>query len=209
MSMLDEVDLTSWFNSEEGQKSAKEFMEKIQKEEDVLNFQLDRFHEKYKETFSDIVDQIIAKYESDKYKDLWWKRGCEPPVDLYWFLLDYAKKYGRDCSDEEWKEYGNMFCSSLYYIDGYYLTRMDGQGSVVQIKKQNNKMEENKEQTSDETAGKVSLSDAGANCLWKPTNQIRWYTKHYNTYPKQKLQQMWISESGETKWENVPEESGE
>lgn len=43
--------------------------------------------------------------------------------------------------------------------------------------------------------------------VMKPTNNLRWYTNHLDTYSKPKLQQQWILDSGETEWKNIPEES--
>jgi hypothetical protein len=48
----------------------------------------------------------------------------------------YAEKYGRECSEEEWNQYGNMFTSSLFFCSGYYFNRMDGQGSRIKVKKE-------------------------------------------------------------------------
>ena len=116
------------------QKNIADFADKLNREEEIKTNQLERLYKSGK--FLELIQKVIEKYNSDKYIDSWYKRGIEPPKSLFWFLLEYAEKYGRECEEQEWKQYGNMFTSSLFFIDGYYFNRMDGQGSVIQVKKQ-------------------------------------------------------------------------
>ena len=125
--------IDEWFDSEEGKKSIAEFAEKIERDERIKTNQLERFYKSGK--FLELTEKVIKKYNTDKYRDSWYKRGIEPPESLFWFLFQYAEKYGRECEEEEWKQYGNMFTSSLFFIDGYYFNRMDGQGSVIKVVK--------------------------------------------------------------------------
>lgn len=83
--------------------------------------------------FSEFVEKVIKKYESDEYIDRWYSRGIEPPNDLYWFLFYYAEQYGRECDINEWKQYGNIFTGQLYYYNNYYFQIMHGQGSTIRI----------------------------------------------------------------------------
>jgi len=129
--MLEE--LKAWMDSEVGQQRMKEMADKLVAEQQIYNSQLERFHKLG--NFSNYVEKIVAKYNSNKYRDYWYKRGFEPPERLYWFLFHYAEKYGRECDDVEWKEHANMFTSALYFYEGYYFNRMDGQGSVILISK--------------------------------------------------------------------------
>lgn len=131
--MRDLKKIEEWFDSEEGKKSIAEFAEKIEREERIKTNQLERFYKSGK--FLELTEKVIKKYNTDKYRDSWYKRGIEPPESLFWFLFQYAEKYGRECEEEEWKQYGNMFTSSLFFIDGYYFNRMDGQGSVIKVVK--------------------------------------------------------------------------
>lgn len=131
--MIDLKKIDEWFDSEEGKKSIAEFAEKIEQEERIKTNQLERFYKSGK--FLELTEKAIKKYNTDKYRDSWYKRGIEPPESLFWFLFLYAEKYGRECEEEEWKQYGNMFTSSLFFIDGYYFNRMDGQGSVIKVVK--------------------------------------------------------------------------
>lgn len=131
--MIDLKKIDEWFDSEEGKKSIAEFAEKIEREERIKTNQLERFYKSGK--FLELTEKAIKKYNTDKYRDSWYKRGIEPPESLFWFLFQYAEKYGRECEEKEWKQYGNMFTSSLFFIDGYYFNRMDGQGSVIKVVK--------------------------------------------------------------------------
>lgn len=136
MGMLEK--LKEYLESVKGKKETEEYFNNIKKEQEKYDKQLERFHLRIHSIsqFVDFVEKVILKYNSDKYRDLWYKKGYEPPEDLYWFLFNYAKKYGRDCSDLEYKIYGNIFTTAMYFINGYYIYRMDGQGSVIQINKQ-------------------------------------------------------------------------
>ena len=125
--------IDEWFDSEEGKKSIAEFAEKIEREEGIKTNQLERLNKSGK--FIELTEKAIEKYSTDKYINSWYKRGIEPPESLFWFLFEYAEKYGRECEEQEWKQYGNMFTSSLFFINGYYFNRMDGQGSVIKVVK--------------------------------------------------------------------------
>lgn len=126
--------LQDFLSSEEGQKDIAEFCEKLTKDEEVLNNQLERLSKR--PNFVEIVEKVIVKYNDSKYVNRWYKRGIEPPESLFWILFNYAEKYGRECTKEEWKQYGNMFSSALYFCNGYFFNRMDGQGSIIQVIKQ-------------------------------------------------------------------------
>lgn len=125
--------------SEESKKNNKEYFDNIQKRKDIVESQVDRFFEyirisEYSE-FARIVEKVIAKYNSEEYVNRWYSRSIEPQEELYWFLFEFAKKYGSEATEEEWKEYGNIFTHELYYYGGYYFNLMYGQGAVVQIEK--------------------------------------------------------------------------
>lgn len=131
--------IIEYLKSNEGKKIFQEIIEKIGNTNIIIDSQLERFHTKFgnKENFVFIIEKIIQKYESSKYRDMWYKRNIEPPESLYWFLYDYANKYGRKCNENEWEEYGNVFSSDLVYLNGYYFNIMNGQGVAIEIKKEN------------------------------------------------------------------------
>lgn len=114
-----------------------DFVKKTSDIESIINKQLERFHVKYNdvESFTNIVEKINTKYDSDSYYYRYMNRGCEPPYELYWFLFKYASKYGREASDLEYTKYGNDFTTVIYYVCGYFFNRMDGQGSVIEVMK--------------------------------------------------------------------------
>lgn len=128
--------LQEFLESEEGQKRIADFANKLEREEEIVTRQLERFKDRLG-NFEQFTEKVIEKYSSDKYRHSWYSRGIEPPEDLFWFLFQYAEKYGRECNEEEWNQYGNMFTSALFFCNGYYFNRMDGQGSVIQVMKQN------------------------------------------------------------------------
>jgi hypothetical protein len=127
--------LKKYLESEEGQKSIRDYQENLDRKERILTSQLERFHSKYSDInkFSDLIDKIINKYVSISYKDRWYNRGIEPPNELFWFLYNYCIRFGRKCTISEHKKYSNVFTSYLGNIRGYYVRRMDGQGSVIDV----------------------------------------------------------------------------
>lgn len=129
MSLLEK--LKKWFDSDEGKKEVDNYLNNLQKQERILNSQLERLYKSGR--FFELTKKAVEKYNSNEYQDRWLSRGIEPPETLFWFLYEYAKKYGRECSKEEWDEYGNCFTTSLYNVDNVYLGRVDGLGSFIQV----------------------------------------------------------------------------
>ena len=134
-SMLEK--LKEFMESDEGKRAMDEWAEKNENQYNILVSQLERFHAKFGNIteFDNILTRIMNKYNSDFYRDKWYGIGIEPPENLYWFLFEYAKKYGRKCTDGEWEKYSNIFTSELYFVHGYFFNRMDGQGSIIKISK--------------------------------------------------------------------------
>lgn len=96
--------------------------------------QLEKLHSRG--NINNFIEKVITKYNSKEYKKRWYGRGIESEEYLYFFLLKYAKKFGRHCTNVEYDKYGNEFTSDLYYCDGYFFNLMDGQGSCVLITKE-------------------------------------------------------------------------
>jgi hypothetical protein len=132
---IDLEKIKNWLDSEEGRKRVDDYFDKIYKKNEIQDSQFKRFNQFG--NFEEVVEKVIKKYNSDKYRDRWYSRSIEPPESLFWFLFRYAEKYGRECNKKEWRQYGNMFSSALFFCNGYYFNRMDGQGSVVQVTKKN------------------------------------------------------------------------
>jgi hypothetical protein len=132
--------LNAFLESEEGQKSIEEWANKIKNEQAIKDSQLERAFKKYGLNIAGVVEKIVAKYDSDKYRDFWWNKGFEPPEHLYFFLFDYAAKYGvevNENSPEEQQKCINMFTSDIYYLDGYVFNKINGQGTCVLVEKIN------------------------------------------------------------------------
>lgn len=134
---LDINKMKEYFDSEEGQKSLNDYVQKINNEQNIRDNQLKRFHQNVNlnNNLSEFVEKVCKKYDSDKYKDRWYKRGYEPQESLYWFLYSYFKEYGREAFDEEIMAIDNPFINSAYIIDDYMIGVMNGQGSYVKIYK--------------------------------------------------------------------------
>ena len=132
--MIDLDKLNEILESEDGKKSLETFLQKLSLEKATRSRQLIKFHERG--NFVEFIEKVILKYNSKEYEDRWYSRSIMPPEDLYWFLYDYAKVYGRECNYEEWDKYTNSFSSDLLFCNGYYFNKMDGQGSVFKISKQ-------------------------------------------------------------------------
>lgn len=120
--------------SEEGEKLLQDISLKYQNEERIRLTQLERLKEKG--SFIEFTEKVIKKYSSEEYKFRCYNRTIEPPEDLYFFLFEYAEKYGRKCNPDEYKTYGNMFTAAIYYCDGYYFNLMNGQGAAIIITKE-------------------------------------------------------------------------
>ena len=131
MSKLDE--LKKFLESEEGKESIRRFAEKLNREHDILNSQLDRFHAKWENKFPEAVDIVLKKYRSKEYRISEYKKGYEPREPLMSFLFEYSKKYGRECTAREWALHSNSFTSDLRYIQGKYVGLCVGQGAYIFI----------------------------------------------------------------------------
>jgi len=118
----------------EGQKSIRKFVENINLKDEIRQAQLERVHTKYGHRFSELVEKILDKYESEKYKSFWLRCGYyDAPCDLKHFLFDYAKKFGREATQKEYDEYHNSFSADIYIVDDWVFNLMIGQGSHIQI----------------------------------------------------------------------------
>ena len=130
--------LNDLFYSAEGKKHFSEFFDRLKKEQEIEIKQFERFNRIG--NFVEFTEKVIAKYNGDNYKNRCYSRGIEPPEDLFWFLYSYAERYGRVCNQKEWNKYGNTFTSALYFCNGYYFNKMVGQGSVIEVIKQNKEL---------------------------------------------------------------------
>lgn len=121
-----------FLNSEEGERSIKEFFERQRVEEDILNRHVEQFKQKCQHRLDEVIEMLIKKYDSDEYVRREYRLGYQPRERLFWLLLEYAKVYGLECSDQK---YWNDFTGEAYYVGSYVIQVMHGQGSAIRIDK--------------------------------------------------------------------------
>jgi hypothetical protein len=111
------------------------YLEYIESTERDLS-QVRRCHVNHSHEIPLLIERVIEKYNSDAYRKKWFDLGHhESPDGLYWFIYRYAIEYGREATHSEIELYGNSFTSEMYILDEYYINRMDGLGSVIQVRK--------------------------------------------------------------------------
>lgn len=119
---LENFDADAWYKKKE--KKAK-----------IYNDRVESIYFANKDNMPSFIEKVIEKYESDKYVNKELELGYEPREDLYWVLLKIASEHGSKANGKKYKKYLNMFTSEAYVYEGYFIQRMDGQGSVVRIDK--------------------------------------------------------------------------
>lgn len=128
--MLDK--LKAHLASPEGKESTRLYFAKIDAQKLRLDNRIESFHAIYHNRIDEVMERLIEKYDSDKYRDKERRLGYEAREDLYWFMLAYAEKYGKECGDTQ---YWNTFTGYAYYLGSYVIQVMNGQGSVIRIDK--------------------------------------------------------------------------
>jgi len=98
--------------------------------------QLARFHLLDSTKQVEFIEKVITKYNGDEYVNRWYNRGIEPEEMLYFFLYEYAIKYGRPCLAWEWEKIASSFTVDMFNTNGYYFQRIVGQGSKIIITKE-------------------------------------------------------------------------
>lgn len=132
--------ISEFLKSEEGRKSMEEFFLEEEKKIKVETLQLERLRSKIKsdEDFDSILGKIKEKYKSKEYYLRHMNKSIIPPETLYFFLFEYAAKYGEKCSMTEYREYAGPFSDEIFKIHGYFFELSSGQGSLVHIFKPTN-----------------------------------------------------------------------
>jgi hypothetical protein len=129
-------ELKDKMQSPEGILKIERYVNNLRQKEQIESNQLQRFHDKIESNliqFDEIISKIQTKYDSDDYYYRHMNHSIEPPNELYHFLYNYAQKFGRDCTEDEYDRFANRFTANIYYIDGYYFHQMNGQGTVIII----------------------------------------------------------------------------
>lgn len=132
-------EIIDFLDSEKGREFAKEHFGKISQKKKMTESQIDRLNTKPIGDFIKLVEKSIHKYQSKEYLERSYKRGVEPQNSLHWFLYEYSVKWGRECSEIEWGDYGCQFTSDLRFCGGYYFELIVGQGSHILVHRENEK----------------------------------------------------------------------
>ena len=129
--------LTRILESEEGKEQTRKYFERFNQKAAIEASQIERAYTKINHRFEEVVEKLLAKYYSDEYRDHWYNRGYEPPERLLYFLFYYAKKYGRELTQDEENLHSNTFTSEIYIVNNYVFNLMQGQGSAMVVSKLN------------------------------------------------------------------------
>jgi hypothetical protein len=126
----------AYLDSPEGKKETEEYFGKIASKKAILEYQLEKFHNRYKDRLDEVIEHVQKKYQSKAYRDREYdKFHREPNESLYSFLFDYAQKYSVKCREQQ---YYNNFTGSAYYLGSYVIQVIHGQGSAIIFDKQKN-----------------------------------------------------------------------
>lgn len=121
---MDYDKLTQLINSPEGQQRAKEFFEKLDRENKVK----EKFFERIKNMTPDEQDKwmnaIISKYDSKQYQNRWYKQGIIPPQTLYYYIAEFMGRYGKVVGETKYGE-------PIYQYNHWRMDYMYGQGECV------------------------------------------------------------------------------
>lgn len=118
----------AFLKTEEGKNMLVEIAEETYRMEEVKNKQIERFHNLTVIEREHFIEKTIKKYNSQKYKDKWYKKGIIPPESLYELFFEYGKRYGVP------QETDNDFSGGKYVFDNKWVVEiMYGQGTVISI----------------------------------------------------------------------------
>lgn len=97
---------------------------------------VERIHNLSVEKRIELISKCKTKYESKEYYERAYSRGYEPRTELFFMLVEYAEKYGKNIYEERVTK-GDilMFCNGdLYLVDDTYIVELlIGQGSAVNV----------------------------------------------------------------------------
>jgi hypothetical protein len=131
--------LKSYLETEEGKASIQKMKNHILFEKDIF---MPKWIGKIKEKIdlygeNLVIETLVDKYKSDKYRDREYKCGREPQETLLYYLFYYAQEYCKESTDSS--HYG-MFTAEAYHIGSYIIQLNIGQGSFISLSKlKNNK----------------------------------------------------------------------
>lgn len=97
---------------------------------------VERIHSLSTEKRIKLIGKCKVKYDSKEYREREWKLGYEPRRYLFFMLVEYAERYGKNIYEERAAK-GDilMFCNgTLWLVDDTYIVELlIGQGSAVNV----------------------------------------------------------------------------
>lgn len=117
-----------WLDSPEIEAKLDAYVKNLNCEEKLKEKQIQRFHSLTSSQRDTFIKNVIEKYNSNEYKERWYRMGIIPPEDLYSLIFDYGEQYGIPLESD------NPFTNGKYLIDNKWVTEMMiGQGTVVNV----------------------------------------------------------------------------
>lgn len=91
-----------------------------------------RFAERFgsEDKFRQLVFAVERYYNTDKYRDKWFRAGQYPPETLYDDIRKYAFANGTECTEEETTTYLGRF-DGLVKIHNIIIGHAYGQGEII------------------------------------------------------------------------------
>lgn len=111
-------------------KSLIYFIVKSKKEKKIEKRNIRRVHKRFKDSIDVFIEKLQKKYNSDSYKDRFYKRNQEVSFPLFSLLMAYARDYGRPIE----RVYGQSINWSIV-LGSYVLLPVYGQGVHLEITK--------------------------------------------------------------------------
>lgn len=124
--------IKEYFDSTEGQEHLKKIKERYEWLDKWKEEKLAWFNSIGPEKRAYYIQRVIDKYNSKSYKDRWYNKGCFPEEELYFWIFDYAYKYGK-CWHAISNEVGPGY-DSKFRFDNWIVILYNGQGSVVIVR---------------------------------------------------------------------------
>lgn len=124
-------------NNPKGEKTLNEYCAELNQKAEMVQSQIERAYLRYNSQGSKIIERIIEKYESKDYAERHAHTGDIPSSlgNLYWFIYQYAQKYGSDPSQEIVEKYTSPFTCDMRCLYGYLIEYLNGQGGAILITK--------------------------------------------------------------------------
>lgn len=122
-------------NSPEGKALAEAYWDKYVRTQKHTADWVEKLKYHYGDNMDSIIEKLLSKYESRKYRDKEYKQGYEPREKLLWLVWEYAIEYGKECPDNIYDIYVNSFTGGMRIVGSYVVQIMYGQGAVLRFDK--------------------------------------------------------------------------